>query len=82
MKYTVTGTNERGETITEAFDVQRPSIRQRARSLLVRLLGMRLASRLGLSKFKYITGIKARPWTVDRDGRVNINSRKIELRAK
>lgn len=90
MKYTVTGTNERGEAISEVIEVPRRTRRQRVQMLLVRVLGMRLASWLGLTGFKYITAISVnkyatasvRPWTVDRDGRVNINSRKIEMRAK
>jgi hypothetical protein len=57
-KYTVIGYDAYGQTVSEEISVPSKSWKQTVRVALVAILGHGLSYRIGLTKFRKISGIK------------------------
>ena len=56
-QYTVRGFDSNGNEVSETIEYTPPTFRQKIRNLAVRILPNRISYRLGLTKFRYISGI-------------------------
>jgi len=61
MKYIVKGLDAYGHPVEEDIEITAPTWRDKLRHFTVRILGIRLAHKLGLTNFRYISGIKVEP---------------------
>lgn len=57
MRYLLKGYDAWGKLTEEYIEIKPVTLRERTRVMLCRLLGLRLARRLGLTYGRYITGI-------------------------